>query len=99
MCGGGGALVAGKWEPCRFQHQYFTVWDTSVSAERVTLFSKGSGTGHHGGGYHSYIVGVWGHLVGGMGSGVISVSSEPKPGDILDTAGGGFILSYFRIIW
>ena len=45
----------------------FTVWDTSESAEGMTLFSEGSGTGHHGGGHHSYIVGVWGHLVRGMG--------------------------------
>ena len=30
--------------------------------------------------------------------GVISVSSEPKSGDILDTGGGAVSLSYFRII-
>ena len=30
---------------------------------------------------------------------VISVSSEPKPGDILDTGGGGAVsLTYIRII-
>ena len=47
----------------------FTVWGTSVSAEGVTLFPEGSGTGHHGGGHHSYIVWVRGHIVRGMGLG------------------------------
>ena len=63
------------------------MWGTSVSAEGVTLFSEGSGTGHHGGGHHSYIVGAPFKRYGARG--VISVSSEPKPGDILDTGGGG----------
>ena len=40
----------------------YTVRGTSVSAEGVTLFSEGSGTGHHGVGHHSYIVGVRGTL-------------------------------------
>ena len=66
----------------------FTVWDTSVSAEGVTLFSEGFGTGYCGGGHHSYIVEVWGTLCEVLGSGVISVRSEPKPGDILDTGEG-----------
>ena len=44
----------------------FTVWGTSESAEGMTLFR---GIGHRApwGGHHSYIVGVWGHLVRGMG--------------------------------
>ena len=49
-----------------------------------------------GGGYHSYIVGVWGAPCGRCGLGIISVSSEPKPGDILDTAGEGFIFVLFQ---
>ena len=36
----------------------FTGSSTSVSTERVTLFSERLGTGHHGVGHHSYIVGV-----------------------------------------
>ena len=73
------------------------MWATSVSAEGVTLFSEGSGTGHHTGGHHSYIVGAPCERYGAQG--VISVSTEPKPGDILDTGEGGAVsLSYFRII-
>ena len=68
----------------------FTVWGTSESAEGMTLFSEGSGTGHHGGGHHSYIVGVCGAPCERYGAlGVFSVSSEPNQGDILDTGGGG----------
>ena len=42
------------------------------------------------------LLGCGGHLVGGMGSGIISVSSELKPGDILDTVGEGFIFVLFQ---
>ena len=61
---GEGSLVPAKWEPCQFQHQYLQFGAPVYS---LTLFSEGSGTGHHGGRHHSYIVGVWGHLVRGMG--------------------------------
>ena len=64
--GGGGALVAAQWDPCQFQHQYLQC-GAPVYPLRVTLFSEGSGSAHYGGGHHSYIVGVWGHLVRGMG--------------------------------
>ena len=87
----GGALVAAKWDPCRYQHQYLQC-GAPVYPLRVTLFSEGSGTAHHGSGHHSYIVGVWGHLVRGMG---LSVSSEPKPSDILDSGGGGCFFVLF----
>ena len=52
VCGGGGGTGPSE------------VGTLSISA---SVFSEGSGTGHHGGGHHSYIVGVWGHLVRGMG--------------------------------
>ena len=63
---GEGALVPAKWEA-----SVFTVWGTSVSAEGVILFYEGSGTVHHGGGHHSYIVGVWGYLVRVVGPRVL----------------------------
>ena len=50
VCGGGtGRSEVGT---LMISASVFTVWGTSVSAEGVTLFSEGSGTGHH-----SYIVG------------------------------------------
>ena len=67
--GGGGALVAAKWKPRRFQHHYLQCGAPMYPLRGVTLFSEGSGTGHHGGGHHSYIIGVLGHLVRGMGLG------------------------------
>ena len=67
VCGGGGGTGPSEVGTLSISASVFTVWSTSVSAEGVTLFSEGSGTGHHGGGHHSYIVGVWGHLVRGMG--------------------------------
>ena len=91
VCGGGGGTGPSEVGTLSISASVFTVWGTSESAEGMTLFSVGSGTGHHGGRHHSYIVGVWGHLVRGMGL----VSSEPNPGDILDTGGGG---GCFRII-
>ena len=55
----------------------------------MTLYSKGSGTW-----CHSYIVGDVGAPCesggGGGARGVISLSSEPKPGKILDTGRGLF---------
>ena len=45
---GGGALVAAKLGTLSISASVFTVWGTSVSAEGVTLFSEGLGTGHHG---------------------------------------------------
>ena len=67
VCGGEGGTGPSKVGTLSILASVFTVWGTSVSAEGVTHFSEGSGTGHHGGGHHSYIVGVWGHLVRGMG--------------------------------
>ena len=67
MCGGGGGTGPSEVGTLLISASVFTVWGTSASAEGVTPFSEGSGTGHHGGGHHSYIVGVWGHLVRGMG--------------------------------
>ena len=90
--GGGGALVAAKWDPCRFQHQYLQC-GAPVYPLRVTLFSEGLGTAHHGGGHHSYIVGTPCERYGALG--VISVSSEPKPSDILDSGGGGCFFVLF----
>ena len=71
MGGGGGGTGRSEVRTLSISASVFTVWGTSVSAEGVTLFYEGSGTGHHGGGHHSYIVGVWGHLVIGMGLGVL----------------------------
>ena len=90
MCGGGGGTGRSEVETLSISASVFTVWGTSVSAEGVTLFSEDSGTGHYGGGHHSYIVGAPCERYGAWG--VISVSSEPKPGDILDTGGGGLFL-------
>ena len=67
VCGGGGGTGPSEVGTLSISASVFTVWGTSVSAEGVTLFSEGSGTGHHEGGHHSYIVGVWGHLVRVMG--------------------------------
>ena len=94
MCGGGGGTGPSEVGTLSISASVFTVWGTSESAEGVTLFSEGSGTGHHWGGHHSYIVGVWGHLVRDMGC--YSVSSEPNPGDILDTGGGGRCFGIIR---
>ena len=55
---GGGGTGRSKVETSSISASLFTVWGTNVSAEGVTLFSEGSGTGHHGGGHHSYIIGV-----------------------------------------
>ena len=67
MCGGwgggGGSTGRSEVETLSISALVFTVWGTNVSAEGVTLFSNGSGTGHHGGGHHSYNIGVLGHLV------------------------------------
>ena len=65
VCGGGGGTEFSEVGTLSISASVFTVWGTSESAEGMTLFSKGSGTGHQGGGHHSYIVGVWGHLVRG----------------------------------
>ena len=71
----------------------------SVSAEGVTLFSEGSGTVHHGGGHHSYNVGVLGHLVKGMGLEVLFRFRVNQNQVIYWTQGEGAVsLSYFRII-
>ena len=67
VCGGEGGTGRSEVRTLSISASVFTVWGTSVSAEGVTLFYKGSGTGHHEGGHHSYIVGVWGHLLIGMG--------------------------------
>ena len=67
MCGGGGGTGPSEVGTLSISASVFTVWGTSESAEWMTLFSQGSGTGHHSGGHHSYIVGVWGHRVRGMG--------------------------------
>ena len=69
VCGGGGGTGRSEVKTLSISASVFTVWGTSESAEGVTLFSEGLGTGHHRSGHHSYIVGVWGHLVRGMGSG------------------------------
>ena len=95
VCGGRGGTGPSEVGTLSISASVFTVWGTSEAAEGMTLFSEGSGTEHHGGGHHTYIVGACGHLVRGMALGVISVSSEPNPGDILDTGGGG---GCFRII-
>ena len=67
LCGGGGGTGPSEVGTLSISASVFTVSGTSASAEGVTLFSEGSGTGHHGGGHHSYIVWSWGHLVRGMG--------------------------------
>ena len=85
VCGGGGGTGCSEVGTTSSSASVFTVRGTSVSAEGVTLFSEGLGTGHHGGGHLSYIVGVWAPCERYGAWGVISVSSEPKPGDILDT--------------
>ena len=74
---GEGALIAAKWKPCRFQQQYLQLG---------ALRDRAQGTV---GGHYSYIVGGVGASCEryGGGLGVISVSSEPKPGDILYTGG------------
>ena len=92
LCGGGGTVRRSEVGILSISALVFTLWGTSVSAEGVTLFFEGLGTGYHGGGHHSYIVRVWGHLVRGMGP----VSSEPKPDDILDTRGGGCLFVLFQ---
>ena len=66
MCGGGGGTESIEVGTLSISASVFTVLGTSESAEGMTLFSEGSGTWHQGGGHHSYIVGVWGHLVRGM---------------------------------
>ena len=81
--GGGGELVAAKWGTLSISVSVFTVWDTSVSTEMVTLFSDGLGTGHHRDGHHSYIVGVWGHLVRGMGLGVLLFLYGVNPNQVI----------------
>ena len=58
VCGGGRGTGPSEVATLSISASVFTVWGTSVSDEGVTLFSEGSGTGHHGGGHHSYIVGV-----------------------------------------
>ena len=67
VCGGGGGTGPSEVGTLSISASVITVWGTSASAEGVTLFSEVSGTGYHGGGHHSYIVEVWGHLVRGMG--------------------------------
>ena len=70
MCGGGGGTGRSEARTLSISASVFTVSSTSVSAEGVTLFSERSGTEHHEGGHHSYIAGVLGHLVRGMGLGM-----------------------------
>ena len=71
MCGGGGGTGRSEVGTLSISASVFTVSSTSVCAEGVTLFSESSGTGHHEGGHHSYIAGVWGHLVRSMGLGML----------------------------
>ena len=99
MCGGGGGTGRSEVRTLSISASVFTVCGTSVSAEGVTHFYEGSGTGHHGGGHHSYIVGVWGHLVIGMGLGVLFRYRVNQNQVIYWTQGEGAVsLSYFRII-
>ena len=98
--GGGGGTGRSEVGTLLISASVFTVWGTSISAEGVILFSEGVGTGHHGCGHHSYIVGVWGYLVRGMGLGVLFGYRVNQNQVIYWTKaeGGAVSLSYFRII-
>ena len=99
VCGGGVGTGRSEVRTLSISASIFTVWGISVSAEGVTLFFEGSGTGHHGGGHHSYIVGVWGHIVRGMGLGVLFRYRVNQNQVIYWTqGGGGCFFVHFRII-
>ena len=99
VCGGGGDTDRSEVGTLSISESVFTVWGTSVSAVGVTLFFEGLGTGHYGGGHHSYIVRVWGHLVRGMELRVLFRYRENQNLVIYWTQEGGAVsLSYFRII-
>ena len=84
MCGGGGGTGPSEVGTLSIAASVFTVWGTSESAEWMTLFSQGSGTGHH-----SYIVGAWGHRVRGMGLLVLFRYRVNQVQVIYWTQGGG----------
>ena len=62
------------------------------------IFSEGLGTGHHGGGHHRYIVGVWEHLVRGMGLRVLFRYRVNQNQAIYWTQGGGGGGGFFVLI-
>ena len=110
MCGGGRGTGRSEVGTLSISASLFTVWGTSVSAEGMTLFSEGLGTGHHRralwlGPSINCLLGprLWLHCWGvgapceryGARS-VISVWSEPKPDGILDTGGGGCFFVLFQ---
>ena len=93
-----GALVTVKWEPCRFQHQYLQCGAPVYPLRGLHSFLRDWAQCTMGAGTIATLLGCGAPCERYGARGVISVSSEPKPGDILNTGRGPVSLSYFRII-
>ena len=101
VCGGGRGTGRSKVGTLSISASVFTVWGTNVSAGGgggggLTLFSEGLGTGHHRRALWLHCWGVGAPCERYGARGVISVWSEPKPGDILDTWGWGCFFVLFQ---